>query len=114
MDLQVTMASVFVYKFHLSLAWTQHLMTVVLRPKSQLMHIKNQLCQTNHHKACLLFFDIPRPEYIFSSVGTKSSYDLIELFSLYINDPGNADMVDNEEDMAGLEAMAKFLYDIAD
>ncbi|KAG6372115.1 hypothetical protein JVT61DRAFT_8829 [Boletus reticuloceps] len=45
---------------------------------------------------------------------TESSYDLSDLFKLYINDPGDADMVDNEDETAGLQAMADFLYDIVD
>jgi hypothetical protein len=36
------------------------------------------------------------------------------IYQLYINDPGDYDFVDEEEDVAGLQAMANFLHDIRD
>ncbi|KAL4062914.1 hypothetical protein J3A83DRAFT_4107817, partial [Scleroderma citrinum] len=36
------------------------------------------------------------------------------MYELYIQDPGDGDMVDNEEDVARLQEMADFLYDITD
>ena len=37
-----------------------------------------------------------------------------ELYKLYINDPGDHDLVDDEEDAAGLHSMADYLHGIVD
>ncbi|KAI9574341.1 hypothetical protein HD554DRAFT_2034472 [Boletus coccyginus] len=40
--------------------------------------------------------------------------DMDDLYDLYINDPGDDDLVEAEESMAGLQTMADFMYDITD
>ncbi|KAF8415351.1 hypothetical protein L210DRAFT_3657597 [Boletus edulis BED1] len=40
--------------------------------------------------------------------------ELSDLFNLYINDPGDSDMVDTEEDADRLQDVADFLYDVTD
>ncbi|KAI6130600.1 hypothetical protein EV401DRAFT_2066179 [Pisolithus croceorrhizus] len=47
----------------------------------------------------------PPPEEI-------STFD--EIYTLYINDPGDHDLVDDEDDVAGIQSMADFLQDIVD
>ena len=37
-----------------------------------------------------------------------------DLYKLYINDPGDHDLVDDEEGAAGLQSMADYLHGIVD
>ncbi|KAI6111739.1 hypothetical protein EV401DRAFT_1890739, partial [Pisolithus croceorrhizus] len=46
----------------------------------------------------------PPPEEI-------STFD--EIYMLYINDPGDHDLMDDEDDVAGIQSMADFLQDIS-
>lgn len=39
---------------------------------------------------------------------------LDDLFRMYINDPGDDDIVDDDEDTASLWAMADFLHNVVD
>ncbi|KIK21691.1 hypothetical protein PISMIDRAFT_12094 [Pisolithus microcarpus 441] len=42
----------------------------------------------------------------------SSTFD--DIYALYINDPGDHDLLDDEEDTMNLRSMADFLHEIAD
>jgi hypothetical protein len=51
-------------------------------------------------------------EHTSGSAGSVGEFD--DLFRMYINDPGDDDIVDEEENTASLRAMADFLHNIVD
>ena len=42
----------------------------------------------------------------------ESSTNFNEIYCLYINDPGDHDLLDDDKDAAELKSMADFLHDI--
>jgi len=62
---------------------------------------------------CRVRFAFPHaPVHLICFLELSLTYD--ELYNLYVNDPGDHDLVDHEEDVAGLHSFADFLQDIVD
>lgn len=45
---------------------------------------------------------------------SESTNDIEDLYRMYINDPGDDDILDEEENTIGLRAMADFLHGVVD